>query len=187
MASLESPIFTIREAIVVFGAKSMNKQELIEKLNEMHSWIKDLISKIPEKEMIESIAQGDRSPKDILAHITSWNWNGIEWIKSIAEGKKPLLPMEGHKIEDRQQVFARLNEEIHTKNLSKTVKEVLNEHHESWSILMKLIETLTQEHLDRTFVFDWVPNPTPGWHIVVWRIAHADTHGKQIEEWLHIK
>jgi len=146
-----------------------------------------MISEISEEELSTSIVKGKRSVKDILAHIASWNWNGIEWIKSIADGNKPLLPMEGHKIEDRTQVFAQLNEEIHRTNVSKSVKEVLDEYQDSWGALMNLVETLSEEHLDSAFKLGWIPNPTPGWHIVAWRIAHADTHGKQIEEWLHIK
>ncbi len=158
---------------------------LIEKLNLTYSWLESLISKIDEKDMIESIVSGERNAKDILAHITAWNWNGIRWIESIARGEKPILPMEGHTIDERPRIFAELNEEIHKVNLGKSAKEVIDEHYESWQALMNVIESLTQDDLDRTFQFDWVPSPTQGWHIVAWRIAHADNHGKQIELWIN--
>ncbi|MHA1907371.1 MAG: ClbS/DfsB family four-helix bundle protein [Candidatus Thorarchaeota archaeon] len=165
----------------------MNKQVLIEKLNMTYSFIETLISKIDEKEMTETIVQGERTPKDIVAHIATWNWNGIEWIKSVANGEKPILPMKGHTLDERDRIFSGLNEEIHAKNLNMSTKEVLDDHYESWTILMNLVETLSQEDLDRMFNLDWAPNPIQGWNVVAWRFWHAENHGKQIEAWLEAR
>jgi hypothetical protein len=165
----------------------MNKQVLIEKLNLTYSWIERMISQISEDEMTQSMVHGERSPKDILAHIAAWNWNGIDWIKSVAGGEKPLLPMEGHKLEVRDSIFAGLNEEIHSRNQSKSLKEVIDDYNQSWATLMSLVETLKQEDLDRTIHLDWAANPFQGWTVVAWRIQHADTHGKHIEAWLENK
>ncbi|MCK5239658.1 MAG: ClbS/DfsB family four-helix bundle protein [Candidatus Thorarchaeota archaeon] len=162
----------------------MNRQELIEKLIETQFWIEQMLSKIPEDVMIKASFQGERSVNDILAHIATWNWNGIEWIKSLAKGEKPLLPMEGHKIEERPQVFARLNDTIQNENLNKTVKEVLEDFQNSFETVMNNVEKLNEEHLNNEFTFEWITDPIPGWQIVAWRIMHAKTHGKQIEDWV---
>ena len=187
LALLESPIFTAIYGFFVTGEDLMNKQVLIEKLNLSYSFIEHTISKLTEKEVTESIIQGERTPKDILAHIAAWNWNGIEWIKSVASGEKPILQMEGHKLEERDAVFAQLNEELHNKNQDKSLQEVLDDYHSSWTTMLSLVETLVQEDLDRTFDLEWALNPVQGWNVVAWRFWHADNHGKQIEEWLHIK
>ncbi|GAH01956.1 unnamed protein product [marine sediment metagenome] len=165
----------------------MNKQVLIEKLNMTYSWIERMISQISEDEMTQSIVHGERTSKDILAHIAAWNWNGIEWIKSVGKGKKPLLPMEGHTLEERDSIFARLNKEIHKRDQKKPLKMVLEDHYQSWQTMMNLVETLKQEDLDRTIHLDWAANPFEGWTVVNWRIWHAETHGKHIEAWLDAK
>ncbi|MGY5858415.1 MAG: ClbS/DfsB family four-helix bundle protein [Candidatus Thorarchaeota archaeon] len=165
----------------------MNKQVLTEKLNMTYSWIERMLSQISEDEMTQSIISGERTPKDILAHIAAWNWNGIEWIKSVAAGEKPLLPMDGHNLEERDTIFAGLNEEIHSRNQSKSLKEVIDDYHQSWAILMTLVETLKQEDLDRTIHLEWALNPFQAWTVVAWRIQHAENHGKHIEGWLEKK
>ena len=165
----------------------MNKQVLIEKLNMTYSWIERIISRISEAEMTQSIVIGKWTPKDTLAHIATWNWNGIEWIRSVAKGEKPLLPMEGHSLDERDIIFARLNEEIHSTNQSKSLNEVLDDYRQSWKDMMNLVETLKQEDLDRSFHLDWAPNPLQGWNVVAWRFWHAEHHGKQIEAWLEAK
>ena len=165
----------------------MNKQVLVEKLNKAYSWIEHMISQISEEDMTQSIVHGERTPKDILAHIAAWNLNGIEWIKSVAEGETPLLPMEGHKLEERDAIFARLNVEIHSRNQSKPLNEVAEDYKQSWATLMNLVETLKQEDLDRTINLDWAPNPFHGWSVVAWRFWHAESHGKHIEAWLDAK
>lgn len=162
----------------------MNKQVLVEKLNMTYSWIERMISQISEDDMTQSIVHGERTPKDILAHIAVWNWNGIEWIKSVANGETPLLPMEGHKLEERDTIFAHLNEEIHSRNQDKSLNEVIEDYRQSWAALMNLVETLTHENLDRTIHLDWAPNPFQGWTVVAWRLWHAESHGKHIEAWL---
>ncbi|MFW9978626.1 MAG: ClbS/DfsB family four-helix bundle protein [Candidatus Thorarchaeota archaeon] len=162
----------------------MNKQMLMEQLDLTYSWIERMISKMSDIDISESIVHKDRSVKDILAHITAWNWNGIKWIESIAKDEKPILPMEGHSIEERPQVFDSLNEEIHKESLKKSVKEVLNEHSESWRALMTTVEGLAEEDLNRTFRFEWIPDSIQGWQVVTWRVKHAENHGKQIEAWL---
>jgi hypothetical protein len=165
----------------------MNKQVLIEKLNLSYSNIEHFLSKLTEEQMTEEVVKGGRTPKDIIAHITTWNWNGIEWIKSVAAGENPILQMEGRKLEDRDEVFAVLNEEIHTENQGKTLKEVLADHKQSWATLMTLIKTITQENLDRTIHLEWAANPFPGWTVVAWRMWHADNHMNHIEEWMNKK
>ena len=162
----------------------MNKQELIEKLNLTYSWLEHMISGLSDEEISNSIPHKDRSAKDILAHIAAWNQHGITWIEAIARGERPALPMEGHSIEERSSVFAGINEEIHKENLDKSAREVLSDHTESWKSLMTLVERLTEEDLNRTFQFDWMPNQIQGWQVVAWRLSHADNHGKQIEAWL---
>ena len=169
------------------GEISMNKQVLIEKLNMTYSWIERMISQISEDEMTQSIVHGERTPKDILAHIAAWNWNGIEWIKSVGKGEKPLLPIEGHTLEERDSIFARLNEEIHKRDQNKHLKDVLEDYYQSWKTMMNLVETLKQEDLDRTIHLDWAANPIEGWNVVHWRVWHAENHGKHIDAWLETK
>ncbi len=162
----------------------MNKQILMEKLNISYSNIEQVISRLTEMQMIDSLVKENRTPKDIIGHIAAWNWNGIEWVKSLAEGKNPKLPMEGHMLEERDAIFAALNEEIYHKNQGKTLKEILDDHRRSWTTLMSLVETLTEEDLQRTINLDWAANPFPGWTVVAWRIQHADNHMNQISEWI---
>ena len=165
----------------------MNKQVLIEKLNMTHSWIERMLSRISQEDMTQTLVQGEWTTKDILAHIAAWNWNGIEWINSIAAGEKPILPMEGQPLEERDGIFAHLNEEIYIANQNKPLKEVLDYYHQSWVSMMTIVEKLKQEDLDRLIHLEWATNPLQGWNVVNWRLWHAENHGKHIEAWLDNK
>ena len=158
----------------------MKKQILLEKLNLSFSYIENTISRLTEEQMTSVLVKNNRTPKDVLAHISAWNWNGIEWIKSIAAGENPMLPMEGHQLEERNEVFAVLNEKIDQRSKEMSLKEVVEDHEKSWRTLLKLVESLMQEDLDRIIHLDWAASPFPGWTVVAWRIQHADTHMNQI-------
>ena len=92
------------------------KEELIKLLQEGNDELFQLITGLDESELDMAGAQGFRSVKDILAHITHWNRHGINWIESVYRGEKPVMPMQGVTQEDIREAMAVLNAEVHRVN-----------------------------------------------------------------------
>lgn len=161
-----------------------SKMDLKQKVKDSHEWLLSLLSCLSKDQMETSIVQGERSVRDILAHITAWNMNGIVWIQYVANGRRPVLPMEGLSIEERPARFAQLNKEIHERNQNIPIDVVLKEFHEKLEQLLDEIEKVDEESLDLVFQFEWMNAPVPAWQIITWRFYHCQSHGKHIESWL---
>ncbi|MHA2141727.1 MAG: ClbS/DfsB family four-helix bundle protein [Candidatus Thorarchaeota archaeon] len=162
-------------------SETPSKADLVLKIRQSHELVESMASKLTNEELMMPGAQGDRSVKDIIAHITAWNIRGTKWIQSVANNERPVLPMEGLTAEKRPERFKQLNQEIHEQNKDKSIEQVMNEFQEASDDLLNHIEVLRDEQLEAVFEFDWMDGKIPGWQIVAWRYYHCQSHGRFID------
>lgn len=160
------------------------KESLINLLQEGDNEFFELIEGLDESELDMAGAQGFRSVKDIIAHITHWNRHGIQWIKSVFHGEKPVMPFKGHTQEATREEMAVLNSEVHRVNQDRPVGEVLKEYREVFEALLEQVQKLEAKHLDLVFDYPWASEPVSGRSIVMWRYWHQQNHEKHIRAWL---
>ncbi len=69
------------------------KKEMIAQLQIDRKELEDALNSLSADQMKIEGAQGTWSVKDIVAHITTWEHHGIDWIRSLAKGVKPMMPV----------------------------------------------------------------------------------------------
>ena len=160
------------------------KEGLIDLLQDGDNELFELIGGLDESELDMAGAQGFRSVKDILAHITHWNRYGVQWIESVYRGEKPVMPTKGETQEAIREELAVLNAEVHRVNHDRAVGEVVDEYREVFGDLMDHVRKLDQSHLDLVFDYPWASEPVSGLRVVMWRYWHQQNHMKHIRAWL---
>ena len=126
-------------------------EELVTLLQDGNKELYNLIQDLDESQMKASGVQGFRSIKDILAHITHWNKQGIMWLKSIHKGETPDMPMTGDTQEAMREEMAEINTKVHESNRDRTVDEVLEEYKETFALVLDEVNRLEKRHLESVF------------------------------------
>ena len=158
--------------------------ELVSLLQEGNKELFDLIQDLTVSQMVTSGAQGFRSIKDILAHITYWNIQGIKWIESVYMSEKPVMLVQGDNIETVRMEMAEINARVHEKYRGKALEDVLEEYKETFERVLDQVRRLEQKHLEQRFVYPWAKEPVTGHTIVMWRYWHQQNHTKHIKTWI---
>ncbi|MHA3964117.1 MAG: ClbS/DfsB family four-helix bundle protein [Candidatus Thorarchaeota archaeon SMTZ1-45] len=162
----------------------MTTTELIEILLKAHKKLQNLLKGLNESQMEMSGVQGERSIKDLLAHITAWNKHGILWIESVYRGEKPIMLVKGETMDEIKEEMVILNLEIHHQNRDRPLQEVVEECNETFALVIEHVKKLSKKHLDSVFDYAWAQEPITGQTIVLWRHWHLQSHMKHILAWL---
>ena len=160
------------------------KEEMIAQLHADRRQLEEILSRLTTEEMEIEGVQGERSVKDIIAHITAWERYGIEWIQSVSQGQKPEMPVPETSMDELRKNMAMMNAEIHEKNKNRPLEEILDESRQSFELLVKEIETLSEESLDSIYNYEWAKEPVSGRHVIAWRYWHYRAHLKYIQDWI---
>ena len=67
----------------------MNQEETIQFFKNDHQKLQSVISKLSQEQMITEKVQGNWTVKDILAHISAWNWELITQANLVLSRTKP--------------------------------------------------------------------------------------------------
>ncbi len=105
----------------------MNKEESIQFFRDDHQKLKDVISRLTESQMVTDKVQGSWTVKDILAHISAWNWEIIAQADLVLSGKAPW---------HRYKTEADFNKEAVKIRESWSFKRILSEWYESFDTLI---------------------------------------------------
>jgi hypothetical protein len=159
----------------------MNKQELIAQIQTARAWIEAMLAELSEEQIETEGVQGDWSVKDVIAHLTTWERRGTEWIRSIVQGEEPQVPLPGHSWQDLE----RLNQETYQQNRHRPWQDVLAEFQGAFPPLMEQLQALAEEQLDETFQAEWTGGQVvTARQVVAWRYMHYRSHGRHIQDWL---
>lgn len=121
----------------------MNLGEAIQFFKNDHQKLEDVISRLTEEQMISEKVQGNWTVKDILAHISAWNWEIIKQADLVLSEKKPWYT-------DIKE--ADFNRESITLRQSWPLERILSEWRESYDTLISRITKFTEE--EWTFEMD---------------------------------
>jgi hypothetical protein len=160
-----------------------SKRELLEILQDERRRLDALIGRLSEAELIAPGIEGNRSNKDLLAHITDWEQRMILWIDDSLAGRAPQRPAPGMTWDD----LDRLNEQTYLENKEKALVEVMPASRNSYTQALQAIQELTNDDLFDGTRYAW-RNGDPLWHMVAantwW---HYKEHREQIEVWLQAR
>jgi hypothetical protein len=159
-------------------------EEFVEMLQEGNKELFDLLEGLDESQMEVPGVQGERSIKDLLAHITNWNKHGINWLESVYKGETPVMPVKGDNMDEIQVELSEQNAEVHERNRNRPLKEIVKEYKETFALVIEHVNKLEEKHLDSVFNYPWAKNSVSGREVIMWRYWHQQEHTKPIKEWL---
>jgi hypothetical protein len=103
---------------------------------EDHRKLKQTIAKLTESQIVNDVVMGDWSVKDVIAHITAWNWEIAKSVDDVLEKKAPWYLNKGETAFNIAEVERRRDWPL---------KEVLDEWQKSFDSLTHRIEEITAE------------------------------------------
>ena len=159
-------------------------QELVEMLQDGYRELFNLLEGLDESQMEIPMVQGDRSVKQLLAHITNWNKHGINWLESVYQDETPIMPVKSDNMDEIRIELAEQNAEVDARTLNRPVREVVEEYKETFAVVIEHVKKLEEKHLDSVFHYPWSKDPMTGRIVVLWRFWHQREHTKPIAEWL---
>jgi hypothetical protein len=158
-----------------------NKNEILELIQVERSRLEATIGKLTESQMLAPELEGERSVKDVLAHISAWEQLMVQWLVETYAGLTPERPAPGMTWDNLDQ----LNEQIYQKNQGRSLAEVLAMSKSAHSQAFQAVQEMTDRDLFDGARFAW-RNGDPMWHMVAantwW---HYKEHSEQIEAWLN--
>jgi hypothetical protein len=69
----------------------MNREQLLKKLDAAWAALEESFNGLPDSQLTKPGVTGDWSVKDILAHVTTWEEEALEYLPVIIEGDQPPL------------------------------------------------------------------------------------------------
>ncbi len=153
----------------------MNKQELIDKVEQEHAEWQSLLSEVGEVRMTEPGVTGDWSVKDIIAHIAAWEQRVLDRMES--ETTATPLEMSGWEMD-------KMNDAYYERNKNRSLEDVRNTAASTHAHFMQLVRSLSEEDLFQGGRFAWTKgDPFYNW-VEGNTYEHYAEHAASIRAWL---
>jgi hypothetical protein len=155
----------------------LDKEETIEFFEVDHGKLVRVISQLDRSWMTDRIVIASWNVKDIIAHISAWNWEIIRQVDDVLINKKPWNVDMAEKSFNRREV---------KKREKWSLDKVLQEWNESFKALIDRMEKLSDSEWAFQADFNWPDgSPVTIQSLFEYRYrgeGHEGGHAKQIEE-----
>jgi hypothetical protein len=155
----------------------MTKSELLASIRRERATLDALIASIPRERMTEPSLEGDRSVKDVLAHISAWE----KICMALIRNNTPVDPTPPG--ETGQSTTDMINEKIYEGSRDQALEDVEAEARRSYAELLAFIDSLSDEQLD-TAIGGGDAGPRIGELFGGNSDGHYREHIAQLERWL---
>ncbi|MBN1283930.1 MAG: ClbS/DfsB family four-helix bundle protein [Anaerolineae bacterium] len=158
-----------------------DKTRLLELSKAEHDFLMRTLAMMDGAQMVEPGACGARwSAKDVLAHITTWEQECIEWVEAIRRGEDIALPAEAE--------VEGINDDFYEQSKDHTLDDVRAAFNRSYAQMIALIESLSDEELFSAKTFGRGAEQLPLLLLVLCNTRdHYYEHAVAIREWLAAK
>jgi hypothetical protein len=154
----------------------MNKQELIDRIEQAHSDWQSLLTEVGESHMEEPGVTGDWSVKDIIAHIAAWEQRVLDRVESEAKGTP--LEMSDWDLD-------KMNERFYERSRDRSLADVLDEASAVHARFMDFVRSLSEDELFKGGRYKWTEGE-PFYHWVEGNsYGHYEEHAGPIRAWLN--
>ena len=126
---------------------------------------------IPPEERASRPVCGEWTLKDVLTHVTDWEWVGVEGLRHMAAGQSPQVEY----IED----IDAWNQVHFEARHDQPWEMVWSDLHAARDALLEVLEGMSQTDLVRSFVFPWDPEGTSYQWVCVY-LAHDRGHARDL-------
>lgn len=160
--------------------EQMNKTKMLEKIQVERELLKTTLAQMSEEQITETPVQTKWTVKDILAHITAWERQLLNWLRTAAQGEPPEIMPEGY---DTWDDFDRLNEQIYIENRDRSLADIRADFDRIYQQLLAELQALPDDpHDDQWSVWR---DGKPPWALIAGNTYdHYREHLKPIQAWL---
>lgn len=158
----------------------MNKTDVLNTIQSAHASLEDLLTPLSESQLCTPTLEGQRSIKDILAHIAAWERLCAGWIEAFLHSETPDMPDEDDDT---------INERIFQENRDRPLHEVQEDFQAAYQQFLgqvqALFQILPEEDLNDPNRFSSLKG-----HSLLALIAgnsydHYHEHAEQVRSWIH--
>src|SRR6266702_4374605 len=158
----------------------MDKATVLEKKQTERADLDALLAKLSDEQMCQATLEGQRSIKDILAHITAWERLCTGWIQCALRGETPETLVVNATDED----VDRLNERTFLEHQNRPLQDVLAESHQTYQQFLEQVQALSEEELNDPNRYPWTEGRSLVPFIAANSYDHYREHIEQIRAWL---
>ncbi|HEX8034860.1 MAG TPA: DinB family protein [Ktedonobacterales bacterium] len=146
----------------------MDRQQLLKRLDSAWMEIKESVAGLTDARLMEPGVMGDWSVKDILAHVTTWEEEGLTYLPLIIRGEKPPRYVQYGGIDA-------FNAQMTERKRGLALAEVLRQLDATHCRLIDYIQSVPEEQLTRETRFRH--------RLRLDTYSHYPLHAKAIREW----
>ena len=160
----------------------MDKDWVIKFFKDDHAKLANVISQLDKSWMTNRKVNKSWDVKDIIAHISAWNWEIIRQVDDILVNRKPWYVDMGEASFNKREV---------KKRKIWSLNKVLQEWEESFKALISRIEQLSESEWEFQADFNWPDgSPVTIQSLFSYRYrgeGHEGGHAKQIKEYFELE
>ena len=157
----------------------MNKTDVLNTIQSAHANLEELLTPLSESQLCTPTLEGQRSIKDILAHLGAWERLCGGWIGALLSSETPDIPDEDENT---------INERIFQENRNRPLHEVQEDFHAAYQQFLRQVQALFQilpeEDLNDPNRFSWLEGRSLLALIAGNSYDHYQEHAEQIRAWL---
>lgn len=156
----------------------MKKEDLIDRLSSSRAELEACLEDLSDEQYLIPGASGERSVKDLLAHLTIWEAQLITLLFRSGLGRKPDTAHFSNEPRDT------LNERWRAQHRDRPLEKVIEDFEGIRNQTIRRVEALSDTDLNNPNRFPWLGGK-PLWEWVLRdTVEHETLHRKEIEVWL---
>jgi hypothetical protein len=156
--------------------KYNNKADMVKTIFQERQRLQIKLDQLTPEELCRPGAMSEWSVKDILMHLVDWEQRVIRWYHAGKRGEKPHIPEEGKTWRDLPEV----NRMYFLSHLDMTLADVLGEFEGSYTQMLALIETISEEEMFTPGWYPWTGKLCLGEYVASSTHKHYDWARKEI-------
>ena len=158
----------------------MNKTDVLNTIQSAHASLEELLASLSESQLCIPTLEGQRSIKDILAHIAAWERLCAGWIEAFLHGEAPDMPDE-----DDDTINERIFQENRTRPLHEVQEDFQVTYQQFLGQVQALFQILTEEDLNDPNRFSSLEGRSLLALVAGNSYDHYHEHAEQVRSWLH--
>lgn len=157
----------------------MNKQELLDLTRSERSALDDIVQKLTPDELCAPVLDGDRSIKDVLAHVAKWEELMANALETGLRGETPAWPEPGATLAD----VDKINQRTFDENRDRPLDDIVQESRVAYERALALVESVPEEAIFTPSHFSWLGSMPLSVVVRANMDEHYHEHVTQIEAW----
>jgi len=159
----------------------MNKDEILDALEDSREATLELLDEVPEQEWEKAGVMGDWSVKDILYHLTMWEAELVKMLWQINQGEPPSTALQDNIPEDERNAQWKIQAQ------TRTIDQVLSDFEGVRKQTSRRLQSIPEKAFEDEKYYPWLQG-RPLWKwIADSSFQHETEHTLAVKQWVEKK